>query len=74
MTIELTVIVKDSERNLRQKFLCYEEPVMSIDDKYIRNCVEKTVTAFGDQPEEVTVKTTMHVTSLKKSDENNLDK
>lgn len=53
---ELTVILKDSERTYRQKFLCYEKHSTSEDDPVILMCIENAKKNFQGEPEEIQVK------------------
>ena len=42
MVSELTVVVKDEEKNLRKKFLIYETYTVDENDPTIKNCIEET--------------------------------
>ena len=53
---ELTVILKDSERTYRQKFLCYDVHTTSHDDPVIQACIDKARKNFEGEPEEIQVK------------------
>ena len=53
---ELTVILKDSERTYRQKFLIYEDYTISEDDALIRMCVEEAKKNFIGDPESIEIK------------------
>ncbi len=53
---ELTVILKDSDRTYRQKFLVYEEYVVSEDDRVILNCIKQARENFAGEPEVIEVK------------------
>jgi hypothetical protein len=53
---ELTVILKDSERTYRKKFLAYEDYTVSESDSFIKQCIEDARKDFLGEPEEVTVK------------------
>ena len=53
---ELTVILKDSERTYRQKFLCYEPYTVSETDPLIMSYVEQAKKGFNSEPEEIQIK------------------
>ena len=58
---ELTVILKDSDRTYRQKFLIYETYTMSDDDPVILACIEEAKKNFEGDPETVQVKIHMEI-------------
>jgi hypothetical protein len=53
---ELTVILKDSERTYRQKFLVYENITVSIQDAHILHYIEEAKKNFQGEPEEIKIK------------------
>lgn len=53
---ELTVILKDSDRTYRQKFLIYERIIVSQDDAIILACIHEAKKSFEGQPESIQVK------------------
>jgi hypothetical protein len=53
---ELTVILKDSERIYRQKFLIYEDYSVSVDDPMILMCIAQAKKNFEGDPESVQIK------------------
>lgn len=53
---ELTVILKDSDRTYRQKFLIYENYSVSEDDSVIRMCIEEAKKNFEGEPENIQIK------------------
>ena len=53
---ELTVILKDSDRTYRQKFVVYEDYTASSEDAVILKCVEEAKKSFEGEPEEIQVK------------------
>jgi hypothetical protein len=53
---ELTVILKNSDRTYRQKFLIYEVYSVSEDDSVIHMCIEEAKKSFEGDPESVQVK------------------
>ena len=59
MSIELTVILKDSERTYRQKFLIYDGVVMSPADDQIAQCISDARKNFEGEPEDIIVRTVM---------------
>lgn len=61
MTKELTVVLKDTERTYRQKFLVYENISLSSQDPVISNCIDEALKNFEGEPEDVQVKILMVV-------------
>ena len=61
MVSELTVIVKNEEKNLRVKYLLYESYQVDEDDPIIKDCVEKTIASFDGDPIDVRVSITMEI-------------
>lgn len=53
---ELTVILKDSDRTYRQKFLIYEDYAVSQDHPVIRMCIDEARKNFEGEPENVQIK------------------
>lgn len=53
---ELTVILKDSDRAYRQKFLLYDQYTASEDDPIILRCIEEAKENFQGHPENIQVK------------------
>ncbi len=53
---ELTVILKDSERTYRQKFLIYETFTLTCEDPVILRCIEEAKKNFNGEPEDVQIK------------------
>ena len=58
---ELTVILKDSDRTYRQKFLIYEQYTMSDDDPVIRMCIDEAKKNFEGDPESIQIKIHMEI-------------
>lgn len=58
---ELTVIVKDDEKTLRNKFAIYEAFSCHHDDPVINMCVERTLLNFNAVPDHIEVKITMDI-------------
>ncbi len=57
----ITVILKDSERTYRQKFLCYEAPTLSQDDAILRGYVKEAQSQAAFDPEDVTIRIQMEL-------------
>ena len=53
---ELTVILKDSDRTYRQKFLIYEKYSVDQDDPMIHSCIEEAMKSFEGEPENIQLK------------------
>lgn len=53
---EITVILKDSDRTYKQKFLLYEIYTVDIEDSIICNCIEAAKKNFNGEPEDIKVK------------------
>lgn len=56
MSIELTVILKDSERTYRQKFLVYEDVSFNSNDFTIKECINLARKNFDGEPDDIQVK------------------
>jgi len=59
---ELTVVLKDSERTFKQKFLIYEGYHVHIDDPIINSCLEEAKKNFNGEPSQIQIKIHMEVT------------
>jgi hypothetical protein len=59
--LEITVVLKDSERTYRHKFLIYEDVMMSPTDKIIQDCIREARLSFKEMPEDIVIKTSMFV-------------
>lgn len=55
MVIELTVILKDSERTYKQKFLCYQTFELSDSDPYLLECIREAKDNFNAAPEDIII-------------------
>jgi hypothetical protein len=53
---EITVILKDSDRTYRQKFLIYEKFTLDQDDPVIHMCIFEAKKNFEGDPESVQIK------------------
>jgi hypothetical protein len=53
---ELTVILKDSDRTYRQKFLVYEDYSCDDENPVILRCIEEAKKNFDGEPEEIQIK------------------
>jgi len=58
---ELTVILKDSDRTYRQKFLIYEEYSVLETDSIIQRCIQEAKKSFEGEPEEITIKISIEI-------------
>jgi len=58
---ELTVVLKDSARTYRQKFLIYEAYTMSENDPVILACISEAQKNFEGEPESIQVKSHMEI-------------
>lgn len=58
---ELTVILKDSDRTYRQKFLIYEIYSASENDPIILTCIEEAKKNFDGEPENIQIKIHLEV-------------
>jgi hypothetical protein len=59
---ELTVILKDSERSYRQKFLVYETYSTDIDDPVITSCIDQASKNFEGDPDTIQIKIHLEIT------------
>lgn len=59
---ELTVILKDEERTVKQKFLVYEDICLNRDDPVILQCIEEARKNFDGEPDDVKVRILMVMT------------
>jgi len=53
---ELTVILKDSDRTYKQKFLIYEDYIVSPNDPQILHSIEEAKKNFEGEPENIQIK------------------
>lgn len=53
---ELTVILKDSERTYKQKFIIYETYSVTYNDAVIAHCILEARKNFQDEPESIQIK------------------
>lgn len=58
---EITVIVKDSERSLREKNLTYEEYRVSEDDPTIKGCIARALKNFNGEPTDIRLRISLTV-------------
>lgn len=58
---EITVVLKDSERTYRQKFLVYETYNVADNDPIIRDCIDEAKKNFLGVPEDIQVKIHLQV-------------
>ena len=59
--VEISVIIKDSERRYKRDFVEYEDFQMSANDELVEKMIATAVREFNGKPESVVVKTTMIV-------------
>ncbi len=55
MLSEVTVILKDEEKTLRSKFLCYETYTVDPDNEILKDYIKQSLKTFGNQPEDIIV-------------------
>lgn len=53
---ELTVTIKDSEKNLKKSFLIYEPYQVDMMDPKIQECIKETLENFQGEPESIKVR------------------
>jgi hypothetical protein len=58
---ELTVILKDSDRTYRQKFLIYQDYSVCRNDPMIQMCIEEAKKNFEGEPENIQIKIHMEI-------------
>lgn len=59
--LELTVVLKDSERTYRHKFLIYEDVTMTPYDAIVQECIREARLSFKDVPEDIIIKSSLVV-------------
>lgn len=59
MTVELTVTLKDAERNYKQKFLVYEAITFETNDRVIQKCISDAKVNFQGEPEDIIIRAMM---------------
>lgn len=57
--VEVTIILKDSEKTLKTKTLVYEQITMSGDDPEIDRLIREARMSFTGDPTDIQVKTSM---------------
>lgn len=57
--VELTVVLKDSERTYRHKFLIYEDILLDPQASVILDCIKEARESFKAEPEDIVIKTSM---------------
>jgi len=58
---ELTVVLKDSERTYRQKFLIYSSYMVDAQNEQIQSCILEAKKNFVGDPEEIQIKIHLEV-------------
>lgn len=61
MVSELTVIIKDEEKNLKKKFLLYEPFEVNENDAIIKYCIKETLENFGAEPSHISIRINMEI-------------
>lgn len=61
MVSELTVIIKDSEKTLKTKFLPYEKYYVDEKDPFIFACIQQTKDNFDGEPTDITINIRMDI-------------
>ncbi len=59
MPVEVTIILKDSEKTLKSKHLVYQEIMMSSEDPEIQRLIDEARKSFTGEPSDIQVKTSM---------------
>lgn len=59
--IEITVILKDDSRTIRQKFPIYDKVICSADDPVIQICILETKKNFDGEPTDVAIRINMEI-------------
>lgn len=58
---ELTVILKDSERVVRHKFLLFNDFTVHPENEMIKKCIDEATRSFPGNPEDIDIKIHMTV-------------
>ncbi len=58
---EITVIVKDSDRTLREKSLSYDDYVVSENDPVIKDCVARALKNFNGEPTDIKIRVALTI-------------
>lgn len=58
---EITVILKGEDKTYKEKFLIYDEIVLTQNDKVIQNCIDQAKSNFKGPHEEVSLKISMEL-------------
>lgn len=61
MVSEITVIIKDSEKTLSNKFLQYSDYSISSEDPIVKACIDEIVKQFQGNPETIKIRINMQV-------------
>lgn len=61
VVVEVTVILKDSERTFRQKSLCYERIRLDPRDATIQRLIQEAMENFQGEPDDISIKCSMEV-------------
>ena len=58
---EVTVILKDTDKRLRQKYPVYKPMHVSVNEPVIQECIQQTKKSFQGEPESITVTINLEV-------------
>ena len=58
---ELTVVLKSEDRTYLQKFLIYEDYLVSLEDPIILQCIEDAKKTFEGEPDSIQIKIHMEM-------------
>ena len=59
--VEITVILKDDSRTIRQKFPVYEKIICSEDDPVIKICILEAKKNFDGEPTDISIRINMEI-------------
>jgi len=59
--VEVTVVLKDCEKTLRHRELCYDPISMTPEDKRIQAFVKKAMESFQGEPDDISIKCSMEI-------------
>ncbi len=61
MCVEITVSIRDSERNYKQKFLVYDPITLNAPDPQLSALIQEAVKNFNGQPDDIRIRFNMVV-------------
>ncbi len=53
---EITVTIRDDEKNLKAKYLIYEEYTVSHEDETLKRCIAETLRSFEGDPTDIRIR------------------